>query len=342
MLPSRAIKKENGPRFRPEHPAGMPAVAMKREGDVRGNSQAGRARVHAAAGSATSMSWRVTVLLLCSVSAINAFSPWMPCGAGARGLAVSGCGQGQIKQHGPRLRGAARVVASSSGTSIFGAKVTADEPPKQHPNIDVWRMGDVPAADKKGSSKRGSRGKRSGGGRRGSGLKREPRPLTGVWRVFNVEIPVTEDAGKDSVDLSPALVSALRSKLGLEDGSVDDSSVRIVRKSFDARRVRRTGPQEPHFNYVVDVDFGPTGRVVRKLKAEAGKLERPSDDTFALDGGLAAPLSSRPTPVAIVGSGPAGLFAALHLAEAGVPCVVFERGQPVEERGRDIGAMLHR
>jgi hypothetical protein len=202
-------------------------------------------------------------------------------------------------------------------------------------------MGDVPETDKKGGSKRGPMGKRGGAGRNGGRLKGEPRPLTGIWRVFNVEIPVSEDAGKDSVDVAPALISALRSKLGLEDGSVDDSSVRIVRKSFDARRVRRTGPQEPHFNYVVDVDFGP-GKVVRKLKVEAGKLERPSDDTFSLDGGVSAPLLRRPTPVAIVGCGPAGLFAALHLAEAGVPCVVYERGQPVEERGRDIGAMLHR
>lgn len=41
-------------------------------------------------------------------------------------------------------------------------------------------------------------------------------------------------------------------------------------------------------------------------------------------------------------SGPAGLFAALRLAEKGVPVVVLERGEPVERRGRAIGAMAAR
>ena len=41
-------------------------------------------------------------------------------------------------------------------------------------------------------------------------------------------------------------------------------------------------------------------------------------------------------PVVIVGSGPAGLFSALCLAEAGIRCVILERGQPVERRIEDV------
>jgi len=41
-------------------------------------------------------------------------------------------------------------------------------------------------------------------------------------------------------------------------------------------------------------------------------------------------------------SGPAGLFAALRLAEAGERVVLLERGEPVERRGRAIGAMAAR
>ena len=41
-------------------------------------------------------------------------------------------------------------------------------------------------------------------------------------------------------------------------------------------------------------------------------------------------------PPIVVGAGPAGLFASLCLAEAGVKCVILERGQPIEQRIRDV------
>ena len=46
-------------------------------------------------------------------------------------------------------------------------------------------------------------------------------------------------------------------------------------------------------------------------------------------------------PPIIVGTGPAGLFAALCLAEAGVKCVILERGRPVGERVADVERFMN-
>lgn len=52
--------------------------------------------------------------------------------------------------------------------------------------------------------------------------------------------------------------------------------------------------------------------------------------------------SIRKPRVVVVGSGPSGLFASLVLAEVGANVTLVERGEAVEQRGRDIGALVVR
>jgi len=51
------------------------------------------------------------------------------------------------------------------------------------------------------------------------------------------------------------------------------------------------------------------------------------------------PYVGNKSPVVIVGAGPAGLFAALHLIELGFKPIILERGKPVSERKKDIAAI---
>lgn len=87
---------------------------------------------------------------------------------------------------------------------------------------------------------------------------------------------------------------------------------RILRQSVDARR-----RHAPHFVYTIEV-------------AEKGEQLTVSD--YPVE-----PLDKAPSekPI-IVGSGPAGLFAALRFVERGIPCLLFERGSESEVRIKGI------
>ena len=199
-----------------------------------------------------------------------------------------------------------------------------------------------------------------------------------AWRLFGVTLSLDEDPGKDSFEVTDAIRDAVAHALGLphlagyrSDGSGahllrdgDGYGVRLVRKSCDAR-VKNA----PVFQYVVDVDdvcvnsaVVATGEIKppviaripkRRERAPRDWDEDPTDvDGDSRDDGfddgfddrfdetLAQSASASDDRVVIVGMGPCGLFAALALTERGIPVTVLERGQPVEERGRDIRSLF--
>lgn len=136
----------------------------------------------------------------------------------------------------------------------------------------------------------------------------------------------------------------------LDDGSRSIESfppelkdVRIVRRSVDARR--RKG-SDPNYVYVLDVVLTKQSAADLRLSHQPSlRLERlkSGDDTPGQDESVDGYNEEATKPrVIIVGAGPAGLFCALHLARSGFKPIVLERGQPVEARGRSIGALIHR
>jgi uncharacterized FAD-dependent dehydrogenase len=125
--------------------------------------------------------------------------------------------------------------------------------------------------------------------------------------LVDIFVPLDEE----DAPLGPAVERAL----GWARGSA--GAVTVLRRSLDARKGR------------------PLGYRLRVSAARAGERVEP------------APVPARPTwpagkpppRVVVIGSGPAGTWAALRLAEGGVAATILEQGKPVQPRRHDLAAI---
>ena len=105
-------------------------------------------------------------------------------------------------------------------------------------------------------------------------------------------------------------------RLGLQKAKLNPDEVldwRIRKRSLDARKAS--------IKLNVQLEFWKVGEVREVAQAWRAKTVNPEKK------------------VAIIGAGPAGLYAALRAIEAGITPVVFERGKDVRARRRDLAAI---
>lgn len=141
-----------------------------------------------------------------------------------------------------------------------------------------------------------------------------------------------------SVTVSEQPEQALRRQLEKEYGlaASDVLGFRIRKKSLDARRKSRIC-----FHYQLELDARDEAKLLARYASLKSCDPRPSAQPLAEIEGLDIRRHHGPRPV-IIGSGPAGSFAALVLAEAGMQPIVIERGEAVEQRLRTVNKLRSR
>ena len=132
-------------------------------------------------------------------------------------------------------------------------------------------------------------------------------------RVGNIRVPLDFDFSQ--------LERYCTDELGIPESSL--RSVKLSKKSVDARK-----KNDVHFNISLDIAAKNEPKLLKRLKNAV------SVDKYTYD----VPHVKADSRPVIVGFGPAGMFAALVLAKAGVRPIVLERGYDVDSRVKAVAA----
>jgi uncharacterized FAD-dependent dehydrogenase len=136
-----------------------------------------------------------------------------------------------------------------------------------------------------------------------------------MLRIHSLKMPV-----KAEQDLKIHLLKTLRVP------ESDLLSWRIYKRSVDARHKDRI-----LLVYTVDVSLKNESAVLKKLK-KGTAVPTPAEPELQVTSGSRRMLH----PPVIIGTGPAGLFAGLLLAQKGYRPILLEKGHPVPERVADV------